>query len=303
MAEVMDAAPLRYIDRYQHKILAEKVYKQGWLKFLYGPYGKWLLPFFAKSDLFSRAYGAFQKTRFSRSKILPFIHAHDVDVNEFLEPPKSFFSFNDFFIRKLKSSARPIAKGSQIAVMPADGRYLFYADFSKAKNLHIKGQELSLDTLLGSKELAEKFRFGVAVIARLCPSDYHRFHFPVDGIASKAQLINGYLYSVNPLALKQNWQLFSQNKRMVTLIETEKFGSIAYVEVGATCVGSIHQSYEPDSPIKKGEEKGYFSFGGSSLVLLFEPGRLQLADDLLEMMQEGLEIKCLMGQPLGSLIT
>ena len=139
------------------------------------------------------------------------------------------------------------------------------------------------------------------VMGRLCPSDYHRFHFPCDCTPGPARLINGWLFSVNPWAVRRNVHIFTQNKRAVTELDSKPFGKVLMVEIGATSVGSIQQTYTPGIPQLKGAEKGYFEFGASSLILLFPPGSLTLAPDLLSISPH-LEIRCLMGQELGRLV-
>jgi phosphatidylserine decarboxylase len=212
---------------------------------------------------------------------------------------ESFNSFNDFFIRKLKPEARPIAEGDLISILPADARYLFYQDLSQLDGFLVKGQRFCLKELLQDEALAGRYEGGSMVLARLCPTDYHRFHFPVDCIPGEPKLINGYLYSVNPIALKQNIDIFTMNKRVVTELETQHFGTIQFIEVGATNVGSINQTFTPHSPCYKGSEKGYFSFGASSLVLLFEPGCIVFDNDLIEATLHNIEMLGLMGQSMG----
>lgn len=294
-----------YIERSTGQQKVEKVYKGRALRLIYGD--QWIsrflqvfvLPFLVKTSLFSCFYGRLQKHPRSAKKVLPFVKKFEVDVAEFLEPPSSFRSFNDFFIRRLKPEARPIAPGEQVAVMPADGRYYFYQDISQAEGFIVKGKKFSLASLLGSHQLAEAYAEGSLVIARLCPSDYHRFHFPCACLPSPSRLINGWLYSVNPLAIKKNLNIFTQNKRTLCELETKQFGKVLYLEIGATNVGSIRQTYTPFTWQEKGAEKGYFEFGGSSLILLFAKGTIQFDPDLLAATQAGLEIRCLMGQRMG----
>ena len=245
---------------------------------------------FSQLPFFSRLYGSFQKSGVSRSKIKPFIHSFEVDVSEFREPVESYRSFNDFFIRHLKAECRPIVPRKEVAVMPADARYLVFPQIDRADGFWVKGKTFSLSTLLQSGPLAERYAQGAMVIARLCPVDYHRFHFPCDCIPTKATLINGPLYSVNPIALKRNIEILSENKRMITELDTEQFGKILYIEVGATYVGSIHQTYLPNTPQAKGGEKGYFSFGGSCLILLFEPGKIVFDQDLIAFSAKKMEV-------------
>lgn len=294
-----------YIDRVNKKKCIEKVYGAKALKLLYGDdlVTKWigapLLHTLVKNALFSRIYGFFQNTNASKKKIKPFIKNFEIDESEFLESSESFTSFNDFFVRKLKPESRPIYQGDDIAIIPADGRYLFYPNIDEAKGFVVKGQKFNLETLLQDKELSKKYTHGTMIIARLCPTDYHRFHFPVDSDAGKTKLINGFLYSVNPIAIKKDIHIFTQNKRTITELKSDKFGTVLFLEIGATSVGTITETYTPNQFYKKGEEKGYFSFGASSLILLFEKNRLSLDPELVEATNEGFEIKCLMGQRMG----
>jgi phosphatidylserine decarboxylase len=137
------------------------------------------------------------------------------------------------------------------------------------------------------------------LISRLCPVDYHRFHFPVAGLPSEPRLINGWLYSVSPIALRRNLAYLWENKRMVTLVESPVFGRVAVCEIGATMVGSIFQTFTPGRAVAKGEEKGLFKFGGSCVVTLFQKGRIRIDEDLLKSSAENVEVYARMGDRLG----
>lgn len=138
------------------------------------------------------------------------------------------------------------------------------------------------------------------IIVRLAPNDYHRYHFPASGTAAEAVLINGDYLSVSPYAVKGNFgRVFCQNKREYTVLETETYGPVTISPVGATMVGSIHRSYETGNPVSKGDEMGYFSFGGSSLLLLIPEGRLSIDQDLLNNTREGKETFVKMGEKIG----
>lgn len=301
-----DKISILYIDRITKKRETEQVYGAQALHFLYGE-GKFnllskpLLKFVSKNPLFSQLFGFWQKQPRTKRNILPFIQKYGVDASEFLDPVDAFPSFNDFFIRKLKTEARPIAPGENVAIIPADGRYYFYQHLDRTDGFIVKGEKFCLSSLLEDEALAAHYEQGSMVIARLCPTDYHRYHFPVDCTPSETRLINGWLYSVNPIALRKNIHIFTQNKRCVTVLDTEKFGKVLFVEIGATSVGSMIQTYEPNKPTRKGAEKGYFSFGASSLILLFEPNTILFDEDLVAATGEGLEMRCLLGQSLGCL--
>jgi len=294
-----------YINRQTGKEEVEKVYKGKAVELFYGDSSlshylhKWLLPVLAKKKWLSRLYGYLQKRPSSRKKIAPFIKEFGLDSSEFLDPVSAYRSFNAFFIRKLKPEARPINSDPCRAVIPADGRYYFYADIDTCPGFIVKGEKFTLDTLLGSTSLASEFQGGSMVLARLCPTDYHRFHFPCDCQPGLTHLINGWLYSVNPLAVKKNIQIFAQNKRTLCELRTPLFGRIIYMEIGATSVGSIQETYTANEWQPKGGEKGYFEFGGSSLILLFAKNTIQLDADLLAATERGLEIRCLLGQSMG----
>ncbi len=290
---------IHLIDRESKKKIVEKVPCQGALEFLYSknPFAWFVRTPLCRLSLFSKLFGYLQKRHKSRKNILPFIEKYHMDASEFLDPVECFASFNDFFIRKLKSEARPFSQTN--AILPADGRYLAFQDISKEDGFLIKGKKFSLETLLGDVEIARKYAQGSMVLIRLAPVDYHRFHFPCDCTPSSAQLINGPLFSVNPIALKTNIDILADNKRMITNLETTHFGTVPFIEVGATNVGSIIQTYEPNKFYKKGEEKGYFSFGGSSAILLFEPGKIKIDQDLIENTQKGFETLGRLGQSLG----
>ena len=294
-----------YIDRQTGQKYTEKVYKGCALRFLYGDswlsrsLRPWLLPSLTKWPWFSHFYGHLQKHPSSVRKILPFIEKFGIDSSEFLDPISTYRSFNDFFIRKLKSKARPIDPDPCVAVMPADGRYYFYADIDQCPGFIIKGQKFELEALLGEPRLAKEFQGGSMVLARLCPSDYHRFHFPCDCLPGPTTLINGWLYSVNPWAVKRNIQILTQNKRTLCELQTPFFGKVLYMEIGATSVGSIQETYTPGQWQVKGAEKGYFEFGGSALILLFAKNTITFDSDLLAATEEGFEIRCLLGQSMG----
>lgn len=294
-----------YFDRLSKQMEEESVYGKRALEFLYGKswisrvFGRSLLPFLVRYPFFSRFYGVCQSFSLSARKIKPFIERFDVDVSEFLEPLDSFRSFNDFFYRKLKKEARPIVEGEDIAVIPTDGRYLFYQNITKADGFIVKGKKFCLKSLLGDENLAKKYEEGSMVIARLCPTDYHRFHFPFSGTPGESRLINGWLSSVNPMALKSNIDILTQNKRFICPISSKNFGEVQFLEIGATNVGSVYQTYSANSFYEKGSEKGYFAFGASALVLLFEPGKIVFDSELLSHSENHIEVKCLLGQSMG----
>ncbi len=299
---------IRYLDRATGEENQEKVYGGFFIRLLYSDHffsrllAKLILPLMTKFSFPSALYGALQKAPWSRAKIKRFIKKYHVDATEFQDPVSSYKSFNDFFIRKLKSSARPLSPGDNVAILPADARYLVFPNIDHSDGFFVKGKKFTLSSLLQDKLLADQFSHGVMVIARLAPVDYHRFHFPCDGLAHAPKEIPGPLYSVNPLALKRHSEILAQNKRMITQIDTTSFDTVLSIEVGATYVGTIHQTFTPETFQKKGDEKGYFSFGGSCLILLFQPGKIKLDQDLIDASSRSLEMVGKLGQSLGKQI-
>lgn len=296
---------IKYLNRRTKETEIEKVYGQGWISFFYGhsliskTLGRLLLFLTARFTFVSALFGLLQKRKGSKKKVVPFIQKFGIDYSEFEKTPESFNSFNDFFIRKLKKEARPVVSGEKIASLPADGRYLVYPDGAPGAPFFVKGEAFDLPSFLNSDLLAKKFKGGAMVMARLCPVDYHRFHFCVTGVPRETLRVGGGYFSVNPFALKENIEFLSKNKRFLTLVESQSFGDVLHIEVGATNVGSVVQTHKPWDLAKKGEEKGYFQFGASMVVLLFEKGRIILDEDLIKNTAKGLETYCQYGDSLG----
>ncbi|QEG42835.1 phosphatidylserine decarboxylase [Roseimaritima ulvae] len=286
---------ITYFNRYTGQQEQEAIYGEAFLRWTYETrLGRIALALAAKRVWFSKWYGWRMDRPASRSKVLPFIETYGLDPDEFRDPPESFRTFNEFFYRKLKPAARPIDPDPQAVVFPADGRQLAIADVSQTDGLWVKGQHMDLPRLLGSPELAERYAGGSLLISRLCPTDYHRFHFPVSGTAGPARQIDGSLSSVSPVALRRRLDILWENKRQLTEIETDHLGTVLMIEVGAACVGGIFQTFAP-GPVEKGADKGYFTFGGSMTIVVFEAGRVRLADDLLEHAAEQREVYARMG--------
>jgi len=293
--------PIEYFNRYTGRVETEDVYGQRFLSWTYGnPLGRLSLHALVKRAAFSRWYGRRMDKPVSRGKVQPFITRYKINAREFTDAPESFRTFNEFFYRKVKPGARPVDPRPDVAMFPADGRHLGFQDLSEAKGIFVKGAVFDLAALLQDKPLAEKYRHGTFVLSRLCPVDYHRFHFPVAGVPSKPKLISGLLYSVSPFALKRNIHIFSENRRALCRIHSEEFGEVLMLEIGATCVGSFEYTFSPEQPVAKGAEKGFFKFGGSSMITIFEKGRIRLDEDLVSNTREHRELYARMGDHMGT---
>ena len=293
--------PIVYVDRYRGERCEEQVYGERWLRWTYETVpGTFILETVIKRAVFSRFFGWRMSRPGSRARIRPFIRDYGLDESEFADPVEAFPDFNAFFSRKLKPEARPPAGGDEVAVFPADGRHLVFPDLQKVDRVYAKGQSFSLAELLGDDSLAEQYSGGSLTISRLCPVDYHRFHFPCAGIAGEAKEIPGHLYSVNPYALRRRLSCLWRNRRFVTRLDSERFGPVLYLEIGATCVGSVAQTCPEGGVVLKAQEKGYFRFGGSCIILMFRRGRIRFDDDLIRNSAEGLETYARMGDRLGT---
>lgn len=296
-------AVIRFFNRYTGQEDLEVVYGESFLRWTYetntGRMGLWLL---ARRAIFSRWYGWRMSRPASAAKIRPFIKTFGLDESAFRDDVSSYSSFNEFFYRKLKPEARPIVQGDTAVALPADARHLGIPHIGMGEGLYAKGQRFDLASFLGDDALAEKFRDGRALISRLCPVDYHRFHSPVSGRISEQRLINGWLYSVSPIALRRSASYLWENKRVLSLIETERFGTVAFVAIGATCVGTIEMTARDGDTVAKGDELGYFAFGGSCVITLFEKGRMDLHPDFAQYGPKQIEVYARMGDTLGSAV-
>lgn len=296
----MEFKKIEYIERKTGEIKVEKVPGEKYLKFLYyNPLGELPLNLVVKKKFLTEYYGREMDKPESVKKIPSFIKEADINISEAKKKVEEFTSFNDFFYRELKDGARTVDTREEVLSSPADGKILVFENLDKEKKFYIKGDKFTLEEFFADKELAEKYRDGIFMIIRLAPIDYHRFHFPTDGKISESKLVDGAYYSVSTHAIRKNFRILCENKREYSILKTERFGDIAMFEVGATMVGGIKQSYQPNTFVKKGEEKGYFYFGGSTCVLVFEKGKVKIDSDLLENTKKGIETKVYMGEKIG----
>jgi phosphatidylserine decarboxylase len=174
-----------------------------------------------------------------------------------------------------------------------------FASIKSSQDLWIKGSKFNLATLLGSESLARDFHDGSIAIFRLAPQDYHRFHMPVDGVLESIHTIEGTYFTVNPMAVRTTVDVFTENARTVSMIQSERHGKVAYIAVGAMLVGSVVHTSEVGKPFKRMDEHGYFKFGGSTIILLFQKGRVAFDADLIANSSTSLETLVRMGNSLG----
>ena len=229
----------------------------------------------------------------SKAEIQKFINFHQLDMSEVLLPMDQFKNFNEFFYRQLKPDARPCSApdNPRIIVSPADCRSVVFNRMDEATKIWVKGREFSIQRLLGSAypEDTKRYTNGALGIFRLAPQDYHRFHVPVDGVLGTPKTIDGEYYTVNPMAIRSALDVYGENIRVVVPIDSVAHGRVMVICVGAMMVGSTVITRKAGEKVSRAEELGYFKFGGSTLLVLFEEGAMRFDDDLLDNSKGALE--------------
>lgn len=290
---------ISYIDRSTGMIEEEYSPSFLYLNWLYyKPFGKLSLFVLFKRKLLSSFYGLFMDSYYSRKKIKSFIESYSVDMSDSFLSYKLFNSFNEFFTRKLSDGARDFSSDNHLLVSACDGKILAFDKTYNFNSFYIKGQRFSLTSFFRNKKMVDKFSGGSFCIIRLAPNNYHRFHFPFSGNIISSHAICGSYYSVSPFALRQKAKIFCENKRSYSILDSTYFGEVAYCEVGATMVGSIVQTFNK-LDFEKGDEKGYFKFGGSTIILFFKKNIVRFDTDLLNNTSLGLETSIKAGESIG----
>ncbi|OEU79451.1 MAG: hypothetical protein BA872_04360 [Desulfobacterales bacterium C00003060] len=288
-------------NRKTQRIEEEIVFKRRFMDFFYGSVtGRHLTHGFLSRHIISNLYGWLQKTPFSRRKIEPFISQYSINRKEILPPEDGFKSFTDFFIRKLKPGTRPVSDDMDALVAPADSRFLI-RQINNDTVISVKGTDYSLEQFLASRTVAAPYINGLCLQFRLAPSDYHRFGFIDRGVQGPVHTINGRLNSVSPLAIEQMPGIMIGNYRQWCFVETIAFGTVVQVEVGAMAVGVIVQHQPYGGQCERGQEKGYFEFGGSTIVILFKPRTVCIDPDILKYSRQGIETLIRYGETVGKI--
>jgi phosphatidylserine decarboxylase len=294
---------MKVYDRKSRSVIEEKVYGDFFVNLAYGSKAG---AAFVSSKLVQKALshliGAFLNSKSSAQNIPSFIERYDIEMSDYIVPSGGYKSFNEFFIRAFRNGARNFPLDPSALPSPVEGRLSVFPIHGIDAPLAIKGEVLSVPRLLNSEVEAEKYIGGHALVFRLCPVDYHRFHFPDNGLASASTRLGGGLHSVNPLAQLRVPDVFLSNERRLCFFQSENFGRIAYIEVGALGVGKIVLTFGKNPRVARGQEKGYFSFGASTVILLLEPGKVVIDPDIIDKTKEGLESLVRLGETLGKKI-
>lgn len=268
----------------------------GIIRFLYNTApGRFLLRPLIRPG-FSRFMGWVLSSRISRVLVGPFIRKNGISMEDY--PLRRYASFNDFFTRTIDPARRPIDPESNHLIAPCDSKLSVIA-LAPDSRFFIKGVEYTAGDLLRSEDLARQFAGGWLLLFRLSVDDYHHYLYPLSGTESTRVVIPGVFHTVNPFAAGIR-PIYRENTREYTCTETQ-FGTLLQMEVGALLVGRIsnHKGY---GPVQRGQEKGMFEFGGSTVVLMLEPGRLIPDEDILRNSSAGEETIVKMGERIGTLI-
>jgi len=231
-----------------------------------------------------------------------FIDKYHIDMSIYERPDyHNYSSINDWFTRKIRTDMRPISHPSDtsIVVSVADSRVVAFQNVKKDVGVWLKERPFTIRELVGANAYLDSFDNGTMIIFRLAPQDYHRYHSPVSGVVTYQYQINGGLNSVNADAMKSNNKAI-YNRRVVTAIDTNTtLGRVIVVAIGATCVGSVRPTVNISQTVVKGQETGYFQFGGSTVAVVFEAGKLLLDDDLSWHSQNAVESLVQQGMRVG----
>ena len=264
------------------------------LRFLYGTVmGRLVLKLLCMRGI-SRLCGRFLDSGVSKPLIRPFVRRHGIDLSEYAG--EEFNSFNEFFSRKIKEDRRPAASEPSALIAPCDGLLSAYR-ISEDTVIPVKQSRYTVSSLLGGDSVSERYQNGICLVFRLCVDHYHRYCYIDSGVKGPNIFLPGKLHTVRPVALEQ-FPVFTQNCREYKVIKTENFGDVVQMEVGALLVGKIKNRHGPGN-VRRGEEKGMFLYGGSTVIVLLEDGRAHLPEELYQATENRIETPVKMGQRIG----
>lgn len=266
----------------------------GILDFLYNTtLGRGILKI-VTSPTISKIGGAYMDSWMSKIHIKGFIKNNAIDMTQYEDT--KYTCFNDFFTRKIREENRPVCMETDTFISPCDGLLSAYR-ISEKSDFYIKRSHYSIRDLLKSSQNAPDYRDGICLIFRLCVDDYHRYIHVDNGTIIENRSINGILHTVRPIAVNK-YPVFVQNSREYTILETENFGTIAQIEVGALMIGKIH-NHQREGSIQKGTEKGMFLYGGSTIVMLIQKEVIDIPEMYFENTMNEIETKVKCGMRIG----
>lgn len=268
------------------------------LSFLYSTYiGRLILTPLVKSSLISNIVGKYMDSFLSKIIIKPFIKANKININEY--KTTKYKSFNDFFIRQIKENNRIIDMNKDSFISPCDAKLTYYK-ISNNLTFKVKNSKYTLSSLINDDKISMKYKDGTLLVFRLSPDDYHRYIFIDNGIILNNYKIDGFFHTVNPIVYDK-YKVFKENTRECTYIKTDNFKNIIQIEVGALLVGKINNKVTTGK-VSKGLEKGYFMYGGSTIILVLEKNVVKLDKEILDNSKKEYEtcVKC--GEKIGKKI-
>lgn len=282
---------MKIYDRQTESYEEIEQFGAGKLNFLYNnPFGRLFLGI-AVSSFVSDIYSKKKSKKSSCKDIPEFIRNHNIDMGDYED--KEYESFTDFFTRKIKPGKRPVDMDPKAFISPCDSKLLVYKIDSNT-GMNIKGREYTVDEILGGTGDAQEFKDGIAMVFRLTVDDYHRYCFPDSGSVISRKQIKGKLHTVSPIS--KDHRIYHENTRSVSILKTDNFGIIAYIEVGAMLVGRIVD--EGIGIFAKGQEKGHFEPGGSTVIIL--ANNIKIDEDIMEQSVSGIETKVRYGERIGT---
>ena len=287
---------IKVYDRKTGEFYEEDEHGKESLETLYETvYGRILLKMFFAGRVYSKLVAVSEKSAFSSRKIDGFIEKYNISMDEYEN--RVFRSFDEFFTRKKKKEFLKVDEAPKALIAPCDGK-LQYFKIDDALRLKVKGSMYNLPELLEDDKIVDRYRGGICLVYRLSVDDYHRYCHIDNGKPIMSRFIKGKLHTVRPIAKRYN--VFKENQREYVVLNTENMGEIIYMEVGAIQIGKINN--HKLRKFKKGQEKGYFSYGASTIVIFLQDGHVKLNDDVLEMSRKNIECKVRYGERVGDII-
>jgi phosphatidylserine decarboxylase len=247
--------------------------------------------------IYDWAYAALQHTRRSTRQIEPFVRKYHIDMSEFEKV--DYPSYAAFFVRRFRPGVRKFPSAADEMGAFAEARYFGWRELKADQKFPVKGHSLDAARILGSAERARPFIGGPVLLVRLAPVDYHRVHYFDDGRTVDHDRLGARLWTVNWHALQSKDDILFANERQINILETQNFGRVAFVEIGAMTVGRVSQTHPLDAPFRRGDEKAVFKFGGSAIALFGEPDKWRPSDDVLQRTQEGVETLIRLGETVA----
>ncbi len=246
------------------------------------------------SPCVSKAAGVFMDSSLSKFIIKPFIKSNNIDMSEYKKT--SYNSYNEFFTRQIKEGKREFDKNSGILCSPCDSKLTVYKIDEKS-HFNVKGTEYTMKSLTRSEKAAKYYEGGYLMIFRLCVDDYHRYAYIDSGKAGKIHRIDGVFHTVNPIA-GEEYPIYKENTREYSVLKSDNFGNVLMMEVGAMMVGRI-LNYNDRCAVTRGQEKGRFEFGGSTVILAFSKDSVVVDDEIMNNTKDGYETIVKMGEAIG----